>query len=390
MIQSANPANIPAPAPASQSGRFGIFPRVLLTMLLVSAVPMAGFFYISNVRAKAQLEADAVAKLTAVAQSLAGDVDSWVDGNVLLLRNVAEMPGFGSLPGDVQTDLLTTTARTHDWLADVSLTNAAGKVTAIADAASIRKGVPTPVQDDAGNFLWDVSTRAYFQQLEGGAAVGKQTVIDMMHGTAQMCLAVPVRPGGTFGGAAIGCSNVSSISSKVTAARVGETGYALMTDENAQLIAHGNADKLSETELVDYREHPVYASGTLGEPVVYEEGGERKVGVAQQTEFGWTLIVEQSYADAYATVLEAQRNALGLLAVTVLLVVVIALTLARRLAGPIQNLTEVADSMSRGELGVAVGGTGRRDEIGALARAVDRMGVSLKLAMGELEKRTGA
>ena len=389
MIQSANLADVSASAPASHGGRFGIFPRVLLTMLLVSAVPMAGFFYISNVRAKAQLEADAVARLAAVAQSLAGDVDSWVDGNVLLLRNVAEMPGFGSLPGDVQTDLLATTARTHDWLADVSLTNAAGKVTAIADAASLQKGVPTPVRDDAGGFLWDVSTRAYFQQLRGGAAVGKQTVIDMMHGTAQMCLAVPVRTGGAFGGAAIGCSNVSSISSKVTAARVGRTGYALMTDENGQLIAHGDADKVSETEA-DYREHPVYASGLFGEPVVYEEGGERKVGVAQRTEFGWTLIVEQGYADAYATVLEAQRNALALLAITVLLVVVIAAVLARRLAGPIQNLTEVADSMSRGELGVAVGGTGRRDEIGALARAVDRMGVSLKLAMGELDKRTGA
>ena len=51
--------------PASHGGCFGIFPRVPLTMLLVSAVPTAGSFCISNVRTKAQLEADAVAELAA-------------------------------------------------------------------------------------------------------------------------------------------------------------------------------------------------------------------------------------------------------------------------------------------------------------------------------------
>lgn len=54
---------------------------------------------------------------------------------------------------------------------------------------------------------------------------------------------------------------------------------------------------------------------------------------------------------------------------------------------PLRELTAVADSYSMGDLDLAVPGLKRRDEIGSLARALGRLGASMKGAMKMLKAR---
>ena len=58
--------------------------------------------------------------------------------------------------------------------------------------------------------------------------------------------------------------------------------------------------------------------------------------------------------------------------------------LAPRLTRPIRNLTEIADAISRGQLGDQIHEVDRSDEIGGLARAIDRLKMSVDLAMRRL------
>jgi methyl-accepting chemotaxis protein len=50
-------------------------------------------------------------------------------------------------------------------------------------------------------------------------------------------------------------------------------------------------------------------------------------------------------------------------------------------------LTNIANSISRGQLEAEIKEIARNDEIGSLARAIQRMGVSLKLAMDRFKKK---
>jgi methyl-accepting chemotaxis protein len=65
------------------------------------------------------------------------------------------------------------------------------------------------------------------------------------------------------------------------------------------------------------------------------------------------------------------------------LVIVIPLVvfLVTSIIRPLRQLTEVADSYSQGRLDLQVPGLGRRDEIGSLAKALARLGISIKKAM---------
>ena len=76
-----------------------------------------------------------------------------------------------------------------------------------------------------------------------------------------------------------------------------------------------------------------------------------------------------------------------LLIATLVTVVIIGYFLAQRLSIPIRNLTAVADEISRGNLSAEIKEVWRSDEIGALARAIDRMGISLQMAFDRLRKR---
>ena len=100
------------------------------------------------------------------------------------------------------------------------------------------------------------------------------------------------------------------------------------------------------------------------------------------------MIVQQDYDDAFAPLLEARRNALILIACALVLVVIVAYALSRQLARPIWELTTIAENISRGHFETQIAGIDRRDEIGALARAIERMAVSIKMAFERLRKKS--
>ena len=61
--------------------------------------------------------------------------------------------------------------------------------------------------------------------------------------------------------------------------------------------------------------------------------------------------------------------------------------LASRLTRPIRRLTRIADGISRGHLDSAIAEVKRSDEIGSLARAIERLRASVKLAVDRLGAR---
>ena len=108
----------------------------------------------------------------------------------------------------------------------------------------------------------------------------------------------------------------------------------------------------------------------------------------QKTALGWTLIVQQDYDDAFGPLLEARKNALLLIALAMLLVVAVAFALSRQLSSPIVQLTAVTENISRGNFETPIVGADRSDELGALARAIERMAVSIKMAFERLRKKS--
>jgi len=71
----------------------------------------------------------------------------------------------------------------------------------------------------------------------------------------------------------------------------------------------------------------------------------------------------------------------------VLFVILASYALASGLTRPIRRLTQISDGISRGNLAATIVETRRSDEIGSLARAIERLRANVKLAVDRLGAR---
>jgi methyl-accepting chemotaxis protein len=227
--------------------------------------------------------------------------------------------------------------------------------------------------------------RIYVQQVLRGAPLGQQVVISRTNGQPAVILSVPITAEQRLAGVlAIGMT-INDVSGSVTNVQIGQTGYAFLLDSTGKVIAHPKREYVEN--LKDMSQHPAFlgASGLLKKRVIYtNEQGRPVLSYARKSKYGWTLVVQQDAAEAYALIAEANRNALVLLVLTLLSVALVAFLFAQRLTRPIRSLTRTADEISRGHLKATITEVNRSDEIGALARAIDRMRASIKVAMGRL------
>jgi methyl-accepting chemotaxis protein len=351
---------------------FKILYQILATMCVIALIPIGGLWYISIYKSRQDWTTNILQNLRNNTANLTRSVDDWTAMNLRVLEQNAVTPAIHGMESEAQNPVLKSMTDTYEWvyLAFTMLPN--GQNLGRSD------GKPLTYYGD----------REYFQQVLSGKPLGKQVLLGKTSGKPAFILAKPIKgqDAKILGAIAIAMS-LEDLSNTITKTRIGETGFAVLLDENNRLIAHGNGEVSSE--LQDLSSHPVLRQRNLIDrnSFVFEEDGKKIVAYSQKTQQGWTLIVQQDYMEAYAAADEAQRNAIILLLVTMVSVIVVAYLLARRLSTPIRNLTVIADEISRGNLGAKIRETERSDEIGALARAIERMGVSLQMAFDRLRKK---
>jgi methyl-accepting chemotaxis protein len=210
-------------------------------------------------------------------------------------------------------------------------------------------------------------------------------VISRTNGQPALILSAPITTEQRLAGVlAIGMT-INDVSAHVTNVQIGQTGYAFLLDNTGKVIAHPKREYV-ET-LKDMSQHAAFLGASdLDKKRVMSanEEGRPVLSYARKSKYGWTLVVQQDAAEAYALIAEANRNALVLLALTLLFVGLVAFLFAQQLTRPIRSLTRTADEISRGNLKATINEVSRSDEIGALARTIDRMRASIKVAMGRL------
>ncbi len=117
-------------------------------------------------------------------------------------------------------------------------------------------------------------------------------------------------------------------------------------------------------------------------------GGAALVGAARAFErFGWVLVVEEPYVEAFAPVVALSRRTLAIDLVIVLGASLAALLMARSIVRPLVALSLQARRIAAGETEVVIPVSSRRDEIGVLTRALHEMTTRLYRNQVELQEK---
>jgi HAMP domain-containing protein len=159
--------------------------------------------------------------------------------------------------------------------------------------------------------------------------------------------------------------------------------YVAIERPDGAVIVHSlgpSAEQLKSNAQSDPRQ-PQRRELTVGDRRVFEVGMpilEGQLGVARVGIWG-DAVQELIYRELIPLV--------SVLAVVLVIGTLLFIAVAREIVRPVLGLTAVAVRMSRGDLETPVG-VDRRDEIGDLARSLERMRASLKAAMLRLARES--
>lgn len=361
-------------APPPHRVRFGLFPRTLLVMLLVSLIPFGVFGFITLRETDARIREDAEALMAQTAKGLVEQVDDWIKANVGTLRTAAGLEAVASMKREEQEPVLKAFQKEHPWMYLVFTLGLDGGNIARSDDQALR----------------DYSDRQYYKDVAAGKALAWQTVVGRTSNVPALILAVPIKKDGVVIGVMAAAMTVEELSRRVATWKRGASGFAFLLDEKGFVIAHPQKKFIEARENLNT--HPLIAAfrkkGWTSISTSFPgEAGQPALGHARSGSTGWVLALQQDESEVFENLIVMRNFAVWLLAVTVALVAAIAWFSSRKLVKPIRKLTDAAERLSLGELDLKID-VASRDEIGLLAQAIGRMQTSLQIAMRRLQRKT--
>jgi signal transduction histidine kinase/HAMP domain-containing protein len=207
--------------------------------------------------------------------------------------------------------------------------------------------------------------------------------------------AVPVRaPSGQIAGTLIALLDLagSEISAPIQAVTLGRTGYLEIVDAQGLIILSTRAGRLlsaadhSVSLVAMIREgKSVVANCHSCHPLNLSADRELEViAFAPMKRASWGVVVRQAEAEAFASSKQLQGQIVMIGVLSVLGAVVLVWLTTRSVIAPVQDLTQAAQRIARGDLETPIR-IKRGDEIGTLANSLDDMRARLQTSIAEIQ-----
>ena len=353
--------------------RFGLFFKIAILMLVASLLPLGVYWSISFNKTSNLVRVSTENLMAQTALGLSNQVDEWIDKNVRVLKAAARLPEIVSMNRSLQEPALKAIQKEYPWMYLVFTVDLNGLNTARND----------------GKPLKNYSDRQYYKDVAiKGKALTWQTLIGKTSKKPALVLAVPIISGGRTIGVMAAAANIDDISKSVARWRRGKTGYAFLVDETGKVVSH--QVKQFVVQQKNLNGHPLvqaYRKDRKAKTLIFKDDRGRDImGHVRGNRYDWALVTRQNYEEISEPLKDVQQFFYILLIATIFVVSIIAWFFARTVVKPITTLTDIAERMSLGELEDEVS-IKSKDEIGLLAMAIERMRISLNLAMGRLRRK---
>ena len=173
---------------------------------------------------------------------------------------------------------------------------------------------------------------------------------------------------------------------RVAALRYAGNEYFFIVDTQTRLVMHPLRPEMVGRDMSDFKD----ASGTLIYRMFVDTAragngfasyNQNKPGfdkpqpklsyVANFQPWGWVVVTGVYIDDLDAQVWASIRRALMTAGLILLLTLAVSIIVARRITGPLRQMTTTMNALARGTLDAEVPGLDRRDEVGEMAKAVE-------------------
>jgi len=347
--------------------------RLAVYLVLMAIIPLIIVGAITSYHTQSSISEEVEDKISIIVGNLNDNIELFIDQNKNVVSFLATTKTLRSMNQDEITPFLYDMVQQNPQVLRMYVADIEGNVFA----------VPFATFDEG----FDVKNETWYQSaLKSNENSISDVRIDSMSGNSIISISHSILSdtGQTIGVISADISLVS-LTRIVMNMKVGEEGFAYITDGKGNVIAHKEYKVVKANENYGDRHFVQEAlKGNKGfERYKDENSSEQFVSYGQQPATKWGIFVQQPVSEAFMH-LNDIKKAIG---TTVIIVAVLALGLSlfigRIIANPIKNLLSVTESVAQNDLTKVVK-IKDNTEIGALASSFNVMTSHLKKLVQEV------
>ncbi|MBP2629980.1 MAG: mcpA 1 [Firmicutes bacterium] len=267
------------------------------------------------------------------------------------------------------------------------------------DFISITFIQPDGTYYDSAGSTGNLSHREYFQRAIKGETVITDPIISVTSVTKGMPLVFIVTPV-EVDGKIIGCFscvvNLQTLNDRVSATKVGETGYAFAIQGNGLTIIHPNKDFILKQNIAtDEKTSPELKStiqtmrnGEKGVAHYTNDGIEQLITYAPVSGINWSVGLIVPMSEVTGSLKQLTWITIITLLIALIFAVIAVIFFARQISKPIKTIETAANQVANGDLRIQKLGISSRDEIGCLGQAFEKMTDNLQILIKKIAVTT--
>ena len=247
----------------------------------------------------------------------------------------------------------------------------------------------------------DFSDREYVQKALAGEVNVSDMTVSKLTGKAGVSIAAPtVDITGMINGVVYYRMDTDFITNLISNIHTSENSKTFITDKNGKLVAHTvlglDIDEANDglnygDYLGDQAKADMILGGEVGNTTYTVFGVEYICGYAPiPNSNGWTVIIESPVSDYTNSTTEMLNRMMILNVALVVLGIIFASFFAGSISKAVNNVKNVLNSVSTGNLDVQIEKTSRKDEIGELQNQTAELQATLKNIIGQTSESLGA
>ncbi|BBB91449.1 MAG TPA: methyl-accepting chemotaxis protein [Methylomusa anaerophila] len=343
--------------------------KLTVTIIVIFLVALSTLGGLNYFRAREIVTENITSDIQKMAAISAGDVSDWLE---IRKSEVSVM----SLAPVVRSGNLEAIA---PFLKDVVAENK------VYDSIGFIK--PDGTYMNSSGATGSLADREYFQRAIKGEKIISNPTTSKTTGKTMVPLAVPVKNDGAIIGVLYGTINMDSLTQKILDIKVGQTGYAMVTQGDGLRIIHPDKETVMKSNPIkDANADP--AQRQLTELMVKGEKGllalKSSDGVVKYYSYApvpgtaWSLAICVPADEVTGIVASLTVISLVTIIVVLLVAAVLIAWFARRIARPIQTMEAAASQIAGGNIRQVKLDVNSNDEIGRLGRSFEQMAGNLR------------
>jgi methyl-accepting chemotaxis protein len=220
---------------------------------------------------------------------------------------------------------------------------------------------------------YDPRTRPWYKDaVAAGTSTLTEPYVDASTNKLILSMATPVQKNGAFVGVAGADMNLDALVQMIGAMDLGGMGRAFLMSADGKILVHPNKDLINKKLNEVYPVEAPRVSNELSETI---QDGHAQIVTFREIpglpSVKWYVGLSIDSAKAYANLAAFRMSAaIATICAVALMLALLGVLIHRLVARPINQMTGAMKQLADGNLNIQVPGSARKDEIGAMAAAV--------------------